>query len=183
METREIILVICLLLILVVNIFMIILKLRDLKKKHEGVTLDVDDYLTLILQQIDQLAGDAIDVASVKREDFADDDAYSLALLTVVKEKVLTAGEEYGLSSNILRLIDETKLEQYLLDSINMIVKKNELTAESTMTTAQIETAVTEPASESAVAMTLGNNEITDAINNFYEDSTDSASDSMADEV
>lgn len=180
METREIILAVCLLLILAVNIFMIILKLRDLKKKNEGVTLDVDDYLTLILQQIDQLAGDAIDVASVKREDFADDDAYSLALLTVVKEKVLTAGEEYGLSSNILRLIDETKLEQYLLDSINMIIKKNELTAESKMSESQIETAVTEPASESAIAMTLGtNNEITDAINNFYDD----ASDNMIDEV
>ena len=180
METREIILAVCLLLILAVNIFMIILKLRDLKKKNDGVTLDVDDYLTLILQQIDQLAGDAIDVASVKREDFADDDAYSLALLTVVKEKVLTAGEEYGLSSNILRLIDETKLEQYLLDSINMIIKKNALTAESKMSESQIETAVTEPASESAVAMSIGtNNEITDAINNFYDD----ASDNMIDEV
>ena len=180
METREIILAVCLLLILAVNIFMIILKLRDLKKKNDGVTLDVDDYLTLILQQIDQLAGDAIDVASVKREDFADDDAYSLALLTVVKEKVLTAGEEYGLSSNILRLIDETKLEQYLLDSINMIIKKNALTAESKMSESQIETAVTEPASESAIAMSIGtNNEITDAINNFYDD----ASDNMIDEV
>lgn len=183
METREIILAVCLLLILVVNVFMIILKLRDLKKKNEGVTLDVDDYLTLILQQIDQLAGDAIDVTSLKREDFPDDDAYSLALLGVVKEKALTAGEEYGLSSNILKLIDESKLEQYLLDSVNMIVKKNELTAESNMTTAQIEAATSEPASESAIAMTLGNNEITDAINNFYEDSTDSASDSMTDEV
>lgn len=163
----ELVLVICLGLLVLVNIGMIILRVRSMKKNGE-VVLDVDDYLTLILQQIDQLAGDAIKLATIRRSDFDDDDSYSLALLALVKERVMECGEEYGLSSNILKLIDQTKLENYLLDSINMIVKKNEVVKEEAMTEAEIVTATTEQITSSETP--ADSNPVLNAINDFYQD-------------
>lgn len=165
MNVTELVLVICLGLLVLVNIGMIILRIRAMKKSGE-VVLDVDDYLTLILQQIDQLAGDAIELATIRRSDFDDDDSYSLALLTLVKERVIECGEEYGLSSNILKLIDQTKLENYLLDSINMIIKKNEVVQEEAMTEAEIVTATTEQITSSETPA----DPVLNAIDSFYQD-------------
>lgn len=124
-EATSVLLIVAVVVLVMVNLAMLILEIRRKKASKSEVTMDVDDYLTLILEQIDQVAQDAIKIASLNKRDFETEDEYYLAILGVAKERLFECGAEYGLSPNILKLIDTMKLDQYVLDAIKVYTRKN----------------------------------------------------------
>lgn len=125
-EATSVLLIVAVVVLVMVNLAMLILEIRRKKAAKSEVTMDVDDYLTLILEQIDQVAQDAIKIASLNKNDFNTEDEYYLAILKVAKDRLFECGAEYGLSPNILKLIDTMKLDQYVLDAIKVYTRKDE---------------------------------------------------------
>ena len=121
MDTTTIISIIAIILLIITNILSIALQIK--RKKESGeITMDVDDYLTLILEQLDQFASDTIDLTEIKKEDYETEDAWKDAILVFLKDKLIICAEEYGISSNILKLISNEKLDEYLRSAIDLVI-------------------------------------------------------------
>ena len=125
-EATSVLLIVAIVVLAMVNIAMLILEIHRKRAAKSEVSMDVDDYLTLILEQLDQVAKDAIKIASLNRKDFDTEDEYYLAIFAVAKERLFECGAEYGLSTNVLKLIDSMKLDSYIIDAIKVCTRKSE---------------------------------------------------------
>ena len=125
-EATNVLLIVAIVVLAMVNIAMLILEIHRKRAAKSEVSMDVDDYLTLILEQLDQVAKDAIKIASLNKNDFDTEDEYYLAILAVAKERLFECGAEYGLSTNVLKLIDSMKLDSYIIDAIKVCTRKSE---------------------------------------------------------
>ena len=125
-EATNVLLIVAIVVLAMVNIAMLILEIHRKRAAKSEVSMDVDDYLTLILEQLDQVAKDAIKIASLNKNDFDTEDEYYLAIFAVAKERLFECGAEYGLSTNVLKLIDSMKLDSYIIDAIKVCTRKSE---------------------------------------------------------
>lgn len=123
MDTVTIISTAAVALLIITNIISIIFAIKK-KKDNNEISMDVDDYLTLILEQLDQFAEETIDLAQIRREDYMNDDAWIEAIFRYTKERLMAHAEEYGINSNILKYVNNDKLDEYLLSAVNLVVSR-----------------------------------------------------------
>lgn len=120
MTFETIIFLVCAGLLLVSNVVIIVIGLK--KKKQEGIVMDTDDYLLLIMKQIEDIANDAISLISINKDDYDSVDDYTLALVTETKRLLLEDAESYGINPKFLEFINDTTIEKYVHDAVKNVM-------------------------------------------------------------
>ena len=150
---------------------MFILNMRKKKNNGEEITMTVDDYLTLILEQLDQIASDALEMSSIDKNMYENEKEYQLALLAVAKKRVFECAEEYGLNKSTLKLIDKMKLDEYILDAVKVVTEQSKYKFIPIDSEEESESdEATEPTDEASDTMDDTTEDLNKAIENFYEE-------------
>lgn len=156
MDINSIIILVAAIAVIVIDAIFAVLIFK--KKTASGEVTAPENYLELILNKVQDIAVDALKVASIKREDFETQEEYHLALINIVEENLIENAQEYGIDTKLLETLTQDDIDNFVYKVIEGLVSK--ANDPKTLTDNAILTESEATADSS----------LTDAINNFYSE-------------